>query len=68
MSIMAGTLSMASTLEHLIYWMVENPQVLRKPKEELYSVMPSVDDVGKVLLTTLERLPYLTAVIKKVFG
>jgi hypothetical protein len=32
MSLMTGTLSMASTLEHLIYWMVENPEVLRNPR------------------------------------
>lgn len=65
MLLMAGTLTMASTLEHLIYWMVDNPDVLRKLKEELRSAMPSVDDVGKVPLTTLESLPYLTAVIKE---
>ncbi|GIJ99636.1 hypothetical protein Aspvir_003637 [Aspergillus viridinutans] len=65
MLLMAGTLTMASTLEHLIYWMVDNPEVLRKLKEELHSVMPSVDDAGKVPLTTLESLPYLTAVIKE---
>ena len=65
MLLMAGTLTMASTLEHLIYWMVDNPDVLRKLKEELLSVMPSVDDVGKIPITTLEGLPYLTAVIKE---
>ncbi|GIJ86405.1 hypothetical protein Asppvi_005293 [Aspergillus pseudoviridinutans] len=65
MLLMAGTLTMASTLEHLIYWMVDNPEVLRKLKKELHSVMPSVDDAGKVPLTTLESLPYLTAVIKE---
>ena len=65
MLLMAGTLTMASTLEHLIYWMVDNPDVLRKLKEELRTVMPSVDDVGKVPITTLESLPYMTAVIKE---
>ncbi|KAL5360631.1 cytochrome P450 [Aspergillus floccosus] len=65
MLMMAGTLTMASTLEHLIYWMVDNPEVLRKLKEELRTVMPSVEDAGKVPLTTLESLPYLTAVIKE---
>ncbi|KAL4993160.1 cytochrome P450 [Aspergillus recurvatus] len=65
MLLMAGTLTTASTLEHLIYWMVANPEVLQKLKEELRSVMPSVDDAGKVPLTTLEGLPYLTAVIKE---
>ncbi|KAL4864218.1 hypothetical protein BDV12DRAFT_205862 [Aspergillus spectabilis] len=65
MLLMAGTLTMASTLEHLIYWMVDNPETLRKLKDELRSVMPSIDDVGKVPLTTLDGLPYLTAVIKE---
>ncbi|OCK75372.1 cytochrome P450 [Lepidopterella palustris CBS 459.81] len=49
MLLMAGTLTMASNLEHLIYWMVDNPDVLRKLKEELRSVMPSINDVGKEL-------------------
>ncbi|KAL8727820.1 MAG: hypothetical protein Q9166_005812 [cf. Caloplaca sp. 2 TL-2023] len=65
MLLMAGTLTMASTLEHLIYWMVDNPDVLRKLKEELRSAMPSLDDVGKVTIASLESLPYLTAVIKE---
>ncbi|KAL2018247.1 hypothetical protein VTK56DRAFT_1154 [Thermocarpiscus australiensis] len=65
MLLMAGTLTMASTLEHLIYWMVDNLDVLRTLKEELRTVMPSVHDVGKIPLATLEGLPYLTAVIKE---
>lgn len=65
MLLMAGTLTMASTMEHLIYWMLDNPDVLRKLKEELRGVMPSIDDVGNVPITTLESLPYLTAVIKE---
>ena len=65
MLLMAGTLTMASTLEHLVYWMLDNPDVLRKLKEELRTVMPSINDVGKVPITKLESLPYLTAVIKE---
>ncbi|KAF2690140.1 cytochrome P450 [Lentithecium fluviatile CBS 122367] len=65
MLLMAGTLTQASILEHLMYWMVDNPDVLRKLKEELRNAMPSIDDVGKVPLTKLESLPYLTAVIKE---
>ncbi|KAI0387436.1 cytochrome P450 [Hypomontagnella monticulosa] len=65
MLLMAGTLTMASNLEHSIYWMVDNPDVLRKLKEELRGVMPSIDDVGKVPIATLESLPYLTAVVKE---
>ncbi|ORY63463.1 cytochrome P450, partial [Pseudomassariella vexata] len=63
--LMAGTLTTASILEHLIYWMVDNPDVLQRLQEEPHSVMTSVDDVSKVPLATLESLPYLTAVIKQ---
>ncbi|KAI1320329.1 cytochrome P450 [Xylariaceae sp. FL0255] len=62
---MAGTLTMAYDMEHLTYWLCTYPDVLRKLKEELHSVMPSIDVVGKVPLTTLEALPYMTAVIKE---
>jgi cytochrome P450 len=65
MLLMAGTLTMASTLEHMVYWMVANPEVLRKLKEELRTAIPSINDVGKTPLATLEGLPYLTAVIKE---
>jgi len=65
MLLMAGTLTQASVLEHLMYWMISNPDVLRKLKEELRNAMPSTDDVGQVPLTKLESLPYLTAIIKE---
>lgn len=65
MVLMAGTLTTASTLEHLMFWMVENPDVLLKLKEELRVVMPSINDVSNIPLTTLEGLPYLTAVLKE---
>lgn len=65
MLLMAGTLTMASTLEHMVYWMVDNPDVLRKLKEELRTAMPSLDDVRRVPIASLESLPYLTAVIKE---
>ncbi|EHK97153.1 putative Trichodiene oxygenase [Glarea lozoyensis 74030] len=65
MLLMAGTLTMASTLEHMIYWISDNPNVLRKLKQELKSVMPSINDSDKVTLATLESLPYMTAVIKE---
>lgn len=65
MLLMAGTLTMASTLEHMLYWMVDNPEVLSRLKEELRTVMPSVEDASQVSLAALEGLPYLTAVIKE---
>ncbi|KAI8625210.1 cytochrome P450 [Xylariaceae sp. FL1651] len=63
--IMAGTHTTAWTLEVITFWLLNQPETLRKLKEELLTVMPSVDDVGKVPLVTLEGLPYLTAVIKE---
>ncbi|KAI9663816.1 MAG: hypothetical protein M1821_007306 [Bathelium mastoideum] len=65
MLLMAGTLTMASALERLTFWMIDNPGVLQKLKEELRDVMPSISDVSKTPLATLENLPYLTAVIKE---
>lgn len=65
MLLMAGTLTMASVLEHLIYWMVDNVEVLQKLKEELKQVMPSINDVGTLPLAKLEGLPYMTAIIKE---
>ncbi|CAH0020670.1 unnamed protein product [Clonostachys rhizophaga] len=65
MLLMAGTLTMASNLEHSIYWVVDNPDVLRKLKEELKTAMPTIDDVPNVRLSSLEGLDYLTAVVKE---
>ncbi|KAI1261394.1 cytochrome P450 [Xylariaceae sp. FL1019] len=65
MMLMAGTLTMSSSLEHLLYWMISNPEVLHRLKEELLTVMPLINDVGTVPLATLEALPYLSAVIKE---
>jgi len=63
MLVMAGTLTTAATLEVIIFWLLNQPETLGKLKEELLTVMPSMDDVGKVPLATLEGLPYLSAVI-----
>ncbi|PQE27938.1 cytochrome P450 protein [Rutstroemia sp. NJR-2017a BBW] len=63
--VMAGTLTTASALEMVTYWLLEQPETLRKLKEELKTVMPRVEDVGKVPLAVLEALPYLTGVIKE---
>ena len=48
-----------------MFWLVDNPVVMRKLKVELKSVIPTVDDVAKTPLTTLEALPYLTAIVKE---
>ncbi|KAI0905938.1 cytochrome P450 [Ustulina deusta] len=63
--VMAGTLTTASTLELMVFWLLKQPETLQKLKNELQTVMPSVTDIGKVPLATLEALPYLTAIIKE---
>ncbi|KAF2728852.1 cytochrome P450 [Polyplosphaeria fusca] len=63
--VMAGTLTTASTLELITFWLLSQPETLRKLKQELRLVVPAIQDVGKVPLATLEALPYLTAVIKE---
>lgn len=63
--VMAGTLTTASTLELMVFWLLKQPATLQKLKNELRAVMPSVTDVGNVPLAALEALPYLTAVIKE---
>ncbi|KAI1167499.1 cytochrome P450 [Nemania serpens] len=63
--VMAGTLTTASTMELMTFWLLRQPETLQKLKNELRTVMPSVSDIGKVPLATLEALPYLTAVIKE---
>ncbi|KAI0889003.1 cytochrome P450 [Annulohypoxylon maeteangense] len=63
--VMAGTLTTASALELITFWLLSQPKTLQKLKEELRTAMPTADDVGKVPLATLESLPYLTAVIKE---
>ncbi|KAI0154668.1 cytochrome P450 [Xylariaceae sp. FL1272] len=65
MEVMAGTLTTAMTLETIVYWLVAQPDTLRKLKEELKTVMPDVSDVGSVPLAVLENLPYLQAVVKE---
>ncbi|KAJ8128196.1 hypothetical protein O1611_g5439 [Lasiodiplodia mahajangana] len=63
--VMAGTLTTASMLELMTFWLLRQPETLQKLKNELRTVMPSISDIGKVPLATLEALPYLTAVIKE---
>lgn len=65
MMVMAGTLTTASTLEVITFWLLRKPNTLQKLKDELRTVMPSAEDVGRVPLTTLEGLQYLTAIIKE---
>lgn len=65
MFVMAGTLTTASTLELIQFWLLSQPDTLRKLKDELSAAIPNPDDVGHIPLSTIEALPYLTAVIKE---
>lgn len=65
MVVMAGTLTTASTLEVIQFWLLSQPDTLQKLKEELKKAIPNPEDIGKIPLPTIEALPYLTAVIKE---
>ena len=56
----AGTETTASALTTLTYFVLENPEVLRKLREELRTVMP-VGQKGLPPTSTLEGLPYLVS-------
>jgi cytochrome P450 len=59
----AGTLTVAWTLEVIMFWLCRQPETLKALKDELKTAMPEIDTT--VSLTTLEGLPYLNAVIKE---
>jgi cytochrome P450 len=63
--VMAGTLTTASTLELITFWLLSRPDVLLKLKEELQTAIPSINDVETVSIATIEALPYLRAVVKE---
>ncbi|KAG6354277.1 hypothetical protein INS49_004882 [Diaporthe citri] len=65
MAVMAGTLTTAMTLDTIMYWLLAQPETLRKLKEELHRAIPVARDIGSTPLATLEGLPYLTGVIKE---
>ncbi len=62
---MAGTLTTAWMLEVTMYWLIRQPDTLRKLKEELATAIPDLDMIGTIPLPVLEQLPYLNAVIKE---
>ena len=65
MFVMAGTLTTSWTFEVIHFWLLSQPNTLRKLKDELNAAIPDPDDVGHLPLSTLMALPYLTAVIKE---
>jgi hypothetical protein len=63
--VMAGTLTTASTLELIIFWLLSQPDTLWRLKEELRGAIPLISDLPTVSLATIEALPYLRAVVKE---
>ena len=59
----AGTVTTAWTLPVTVYYLLTNPDVLRKLKEELHKAIP--DPTKSTPLVELENLPYLTGVIQE---
>ncbi|CZR68489.1 uncharacterized protein PAC_18388 [Phialocephala subalpina] len=64
---MAGTLTIAWVLEVVMFWLIKQPETLRKLKEELTTVIPDPSMIGTIPLPVLEQLPYLNAIMKEGF-
>jgi cytochrome P450 len=64
---MAGTLTTAWVLEAVMFWLLRQPNTLRKVKDELAAPIASLDMIGTLLLPVLEQLPYLNTVMKEGF-
>lgn len=65
MLVMAGTTTTSGVLEVVAFWLLSQPDTLKKLKDELSAAIPNPNDVGTLPLPTLEALPYLTGVIKE---
>jgi cytochrome P450 len=63
--VMAGTLTTASTLELITFWLLSRPDILMKLKSELQSAIPSIHDISTISIAAVEALPYLRAVVKE---
>ena len=59
----AGTETTAWNLTVALYYLLAEPEILLKLKEELKTAIPNTDVL--VPLVVLEKLPYLTGVIKE---
>lgn len=62
--VMAGTITTSRSLYMMAYFLLANPEVLRKLRDELREPMKDYP-VVRPKWTELERLPYLSAVIKE---
>lgn len=65
MLVMAGTTTTAWALEVIQFWLLSQPDTLRTLKDELRAAIPNPDEIDHLSLSTIEALPYLTAVIKE---
>ncbi|MCJ1436172.1 hypothetical protein MMC27_005550 [Xylographa pallens] len=59
----AGTVTTAHVLSTTVYHILANPSILHRLQVELRGFMPDKD--SKPNLTQVERLPYLTAIVKE---
>ncbi len=59
----AGSETTAKTSTTILFYLIENPTVLRRLRDELETVMPNAH--APVSATTLENLPYFSAVISE---
>ncbi|KAK7928942.1 P450 monooxygenase [Apiospora marii] len=57
----AGTMTTARAMEHTIYFLLRNPDCMRRLADELEAVMPN--EFSILSCAVLEKLPYLTAVV-----
>ena len=64
---MAGTITTSWVLEVTMFWLLSQPETLRKLKDELKEAFPNLNMVGTIPLPVLEKLPYLNAVMKEGF-
>ncbi|GAB1311344.1 hypothetical protein MFIFM68171_01554 [Madurella fahalii] len=64
-TISAGTDTTAGALSVIIYYLMKNPEVLRKLLRELQDAGLSPDSVSPIRYNQVEGLPYLDAVIKE---
>ncbi|EED13939.1 cytochrome P450, putative [Talaromyces stipitatus ATCC 10500] len=61
----AGSETTARALTHACYYLLTSPDVLTTLKTELEGAIPATDFTDSVPLEQVQRLPYLTAVIKE---
>lgn len=61
----AGTDTIGATIMHGSFYILNLPDVYGRLKEELYAAWPDLEAVPSLSISDLEKLPFLTAVIKE---